>query len=80
MASIPLALRTERRYEMAVTIPSTLLLSARRSPPQQVLERWPCDVVRCGGRSELLRARCLDLQILSLLGERLEDKATLTLS
>ena len=41
MASIPLALRTERRYEMAVTIPSTLLLIARRPPPQQVLERWP---------------------------------------
>ncbi len=36
-----------------------------------------CDVA---GRSELLRTRSGDLQILPLLGERLEDKATLTLS
>ena len=36
-----------------------------------------CDVA---GRSGLLRTRSGDLQILPLLGERLEDKATLTLS
>ena len=41
MASPLLALRTERRYEIAVTIPSTLLLSASRPPPQRKLERWP---------------------------------------
>ena len=80
MASPLLALRTERRYEMAVTIPSTLLLSVARPPPQRELERWPCDVVRCGGRSELLRTRSRDLQIQALIDKCLEDKATLTLS
>ena len=39
MANLPLALRTERRYEMAVTIQSTLLLSVARPPPQRELER-----------------------------------------
>ena len=65
---------------MAVTIPSTLHLSVARPPLQQVLERWPCYVVRCGGRSGLLRTRSLDLQIQILISNRLEDKATLTLS
>ena len=36
-----------------------------------------CDVA---GRSELLRTRSRDLQIQSLIGKCLEDKATLTLS
>ena len=49
MASIPLALRIERRYEKAATIQSTLHLRAARPPPQRELERWPYYVVRCGG-------------------------------
>ena len=45
-----------------------------------MLERWPCDVVRCGGRSGLLRTRSLDLQILILISNRLEDDTSFAVS